>query len=275
MRFATRHIGCCVLLLAAACADARPARIVVAGDPFLFNGPAAVQLPARVESVEGLPLEAPALSATSSDTSIVRTSGASMQCLRAGDATLTLRAGSLSTGVTIQCRPVTATFPFSYLELVSGGPAQELPVVAFDADGERVESLRFSATPEDTGIVAVEGGLARPMRLGKTRVIVDFGGITGSVAVEVVDRVHEGRIQMAAHELRSWPIDSGRYRIRALAADGQTPSTDVELLSNRANCARLNREAGTLHCVVTSAGQAVARARRAFDGYVIVDRVPE
>lgn len=265
--------GAC-LWAVAACGDARAARIAVAADPFVFNGRGAVQIPATVVDARGRALKA-SVEARSSDADILQAKGSAMECRREGSAELLLRSGALARSLTVHCRPV-ASFgpPFAAVELGLGDPPAEIPVVAFDSAGRRVDTLRYSAKVLDSTVAQVVDGRIVPRRIGKTSARLDLGGLSTSVAVVVTQRVHEERVQLAAEEYRAWPIDSGRYRARFLPREGGARQPSVTLLSNRANCARLNREPDTLHCLATSPAAVVLRASRATEGTLVVDRMP-
>jgi len=266
-----------VVLLSVACGDRAPARLVVDVDTLLLNGPGRIAIPARVVSHTGRTLERPAIVAESRSPDVVSTATGAVQCLRSGDASVSLAAGSLRGEMVVQCRRIRSFAPpFYNLDLFVGGPPLDIPVVAYGEDGQPISRLRYAVSVRDTAVVAIERGQIRPRRVGRTTVHLDFGGISTWVGAEVVGPVHLDTLHLAPGEYRTWPLDAGRYRISVHRLDGRGEGTGSELRTDRANCARDSHQAETIHCVVAESGTVLLRApeRRVVPFVVRIVRTP-
>jgi hypothetical protein len=291
------HRVCMALVVAAmACSDSTPAALVVDRNPLLLNGPGAIRLPARVLTRSGRTLRDVPILATPSDDSIVSVTDSTLRCVREGDATLGLAAGHLTGELHVRCRPIGSFAPFSHLELAVDGPPQPLPVVAYAIDAfppaerfittvadfarrehRRVEELSFSAHVRDTTVARVNAdGQVQPLALGKTRITLDFVGLTHIVPVTVIQPLSTDTVHLASGEYRNWELEPGRYRLSVVRADGSETPAGTEMGAVGANCARDRYSRETLHCVVYDGerGHVIVRAPRASQVVVHVARMP-
>lgn len=260
-----------VLATAVACRGDAPDRLVPLADPFVYNGPAAIRLPVRALTAEGVSVTLP-MEATSETPAIAEVSGGGVRCLRAGDAEIRVRAGTLRTSFVMQCRPVDSFGPpFSLEELEVGGDPVPIALTAFDSSGRRVDDLRFHASTRDTAIVALRSGLVVPRRMGTATIRLDFGGLERATHVEVVAPVRRDTIRWAAGEYRQWTLGPGRYRARLETAAGEGAAA-IAWGSANANCAVDPWSPATLHCVIADRGTLVAVARAPARATVRIDR---
>lgn len=256
---------------ALACADSSPARLVPLSDPFVYNGTAAIGLPVQALTREGSPV-AIALQATSDRPAVVEVADQRLQCLRAGDARVDVRAGALRAAFSVQCRPILSFGPPLQTDyMVLGGAPMPLNPVAYDSSGQRVTELRFSATSEDTSVVSIRAGLAVPRGVGSVRVRLDFGGIDTWTTIEVVAPVVRENVQLAEGEYRQWALGPGRYVARIESMRGGAGPAIVWRSAN-ANCAFDPQSRATLHCVIADSGSVVAIARASADASILIDR---
>lgn len=240
-------------------------------DPFVYNGPAAVELPVRALTAAGAPLDVP-IGASSESPAVVEVAGERLRCLRTGDATIRVKVRSLRAAFVVQCRPILSFGPpLEPLDLVLGEDPVPLAPVAYDSGGQRVEDLRFSATTADTAVIALHSGLVLPRRVGTAAVRLDFGGIETGITVEVVAPVARDTVQLAAGEYRSWALGPGRYVARLEHVAGAA-SAPIVWRSANANCAFDPRSRATLHCVIADSGAIVAVAQAPAQATVRIDR---
>jgi hypothetical protein len=240
-------------------------------DPFVYNGPSPIAIPVQAQAPDGTPLEVP-LNATSEASDVAVVVDQSVRCLRAGDARIAVTAGAARAVFVLQCRPILSFGPpLQAMDAVLGGPPVPFAPVAFDSSGRAVTDLRFSATSEDTSVIAIASGLAVPRALGSARVRLDFGGIETFTTVEVVAPLVRERIRLARGEYRSWALGPGRY-VATLAHTNGNAAPRVAWRSANANCSFDTWSRATLHCVVADSGAVVAIAQAASEVSVRIDR---
>lgn len=264
-----------LVILSLGCRDERPAAIIVDSDPFLFNGPGPVQIPARVVSATGQTMPDVRLRAMSSAEAVATVNGGTLRCAREGDARVDVGVGALTASFVVQCRPVAGFGPFTSVEFEAGGSPEPIPVVAYSANVLRRTHLRFSATSTDTTVAIVRDGRIVPRALGSTRLVLDFGGLKTEGEINVVVTERADTLVLGAKESRQWPLSKGRYRISTNALDVGAEATDIELRGVGANCARGNQVRATIFCVVADSALVVVRASRRLAAILRIVRLPD
>lgn len=247
------------LLTVVGCADAEPTRLVVPSEPYVLNGPAPVPVPAQFMLQNGDLTPATPLDAQLSADSAVRLVNGQLSCRQSGDAQVALRSGTLRAQFTVRCRPITSFRPPPPLDLYVGGPPQPLAVSAVGLHNEAVTEWRAGITVRDSTIVRVENGYVYPLRLGRTTIRLDFGGISTPVTAVVVERVVADSVALARGEYRAWQLPAGRYEIRLTPLAGVLAAKPLWLRSVHANCAPDNYTAQAFHCLVDSSATIIVR----------------
>jgi hypothetical protein len=242
-----------------------PARILLAADTVVVNGPATFRLAVAAVDARGDTLSARGLSFRTTASGIVELPHqGEARCLRQGDATVLVQLARVSAQLEIRCRPI-ASFGFPNLTRLLIGQDPVLPtIVAYDSSGVRVTEFSGIARIRDSSVVRYAGGMLHPVGIGGTYLDLDFGGIATRQPIQVIRRVVSEPLAMAAGEIRTWPLPRGRSEL-LLASD----STDVA--ANRlllhvysANCARGSRRAGEQHwhCIGKAGSKAIVMDTR-------------
>lgn len=173
------------------------------------------------------------------------------RCKDRADAVVRATVGNLSKDFTIRCRPVAGIRAPSWLDLVAGGEARQLPFEGVGLDGEPVSYLRGKIAVRDTSIANVTGLYVRPVAVGETTVDFAFGDNHATIKVlvnELVssfahlrpDQLFVGRqVRLARGDTVRWPLPIGTFWLKYVAArDGEAPpSIDLQ---GAAHCQRAN-----------------------------------
>lgn len=219
------------LVALVACKGA-PARLVVGfADTVVVNNLGPVQVPAEVLDAAGHALP---------DTGVrfqwqggvgvpVSPRGV-VTCTQAGDATLRVSVGPLSTSVLLRCRPVHAVTGGGLVNLVLDGPPFDLSFEAVDSAGRPVKPLNAGVSVADTTILAREGWRIRARSPGASGVDVLIGERSVHWSVFVYEPaltfagIRPGQlravpVRLAAGEQRSWPLPASpkTYWVQVLA----------------------------------------------------------
>jgi hypothetical protein len=215
------------LLVACACegppAEGPPARLVAGvSDTVVVNNQRPVQLPLRVLDAAGhvLPDTGVHYRWTSGVPASVSATGVAT-CTQPGDATVRASLGPLATHLLLRCRPVREVRALRMMNLVVGGPAQELPFEAVGVDGRPVTLLTGQVTILDSTIATVEGLRIRARAPGSTALDMRIGDRLAHASVHVYERVStpEGiragqhvavPVRLAGGEMRRWRIAAAR-----------------------------------------------------------------
>jgi hypothetical protein len=226
-----------------------PARIVAGrADTVIVNSRRAVQLPIRVFDAAGHTLD-------STDVRYEWTAGAPVPvsakgvvtCTQTGDVTVRASLGPLATHVFVRCRPVREVRTSWMLELVLGGPAQDIPFEALGVDGQPVTLLAGEITIGDSTIATLDGMRVTPRAPGQTEVTMRVGDRRGWTSVSVYEpvRTPEGLrpgqrvavpVRLAGGEMRRWHISASRenYFLAILPDDDAHPTPGLAIVG--ANC---------------------------------------
>jgi hypothetical protein len=163
-------------LAALAACSGKPARIAVGdSDTVIVNNVRPVRIPVRVFDASNRALQ-------DSGTRYRWTGGMPLSispsgvttCAQSGDATARVSLGALTTDFVIKCRPVRTVRASSMLNLVVGGPAEDLPFEALGPDGQRVDLLAGQVTLDDSTIASVDGTRIKARAEGRTGLKMRF-----------------------------------------------------------------------------------------------------
>jgi hypothetical protein len=203
-----------------------PARITFddASDTLIVNNLRAVRLPARVLDARGRVLEAQTLH-------YERVSGAPipvspngvLTCVERGDTEVRASLGAIAASIVVQCRPVRAVESSSWINLIAGDSAVELPFTAIGIDGRPVMQIRGAVKVSDSTVATLEKMNIRPRGRGETVATVRIGD-------------QEARIRVLVHE----QVDA----FTRLRPDQRLVATSVHLA--RGDTVRLSLPAGAL-----------------------------
>lgn len=203
-----------------------PARIAFddASDSLIVNNLRAVRLPARVLDAKGRVLEAQTLryERVRGDTIPVSADGV-ITCAQRGDVTVRASLGAVAAAIVVQCRPVRAVESSSWINLIAGDSAVELPFTALGVDGRPVMQIRGAVKVSDSTVATLENLNIRPRGRGETVATVRIGD-------------QEARIRVLVHE----QVDA----FTRLRPDQRLVATAVHLA--RGDTVRLSLPAGAL-----------------------------
>jgi hypothetical protein len=218
-----RRLILALSLLAGAACKGPPSRLVAGtADTVIVNNQRPVQLPIRVLDAAGHRLDSTGVRYEWMAGEPVSVSATGVvTCAQAGDATVRASLGEVSTNVLLRCRPVREVRAMGMMNLVVGGPAQELAFEALDVDERPVTMITGEVTVEDSTIVTVEGTRVRARAPGSTGLTMRVGDRQAYAAVHTYElvRTPEGirpdqhvavRVRLAGNEMRRWRIFAPR-----------------------------------------------------------------
>jgi len=229
--------------------DKAPARIIVGvADTVVINSNRPGRLPVRVLDRTGRVLADTGVRYQwKSGAPISVTAEGAVTCTEAGDATVRASMGPLSTHVLVRCRPVRDIRAVRMLNLIVGGPAQDLPFEAVGMDGQPVTLMSGQVTVEDSAIVSVDGFRIRALSAGESGLTMRVGNRTAFTNVQayVPSRSPEGLrpgqrvavlIRLIGGELRRWRLDPSPqlYFIAMLPNDDDENMPGIAIVG--ANC---------------------------------------
>jgi hypothetical protein len=242
-----------------------PARLLLAADTVVMNGPASFTLLVAAVDARGDTLSARGLSFRNDASGVVELPRPGVaRCRHEGDATVVVNLAGLTARVAIRCRPIAMFGMPVFTRLVLGGDPVPASFIAFDSNGKRITELAGSGRIRDPSVVRWSGGLLHPVSIGGTSLDMDFGGKSSYQPIQVIRRVVHEQLALAAGEIRTWSLPVGRSEL-LLASDSTNPAfTELLLLTYRANCARGPRRTGEQHwyCIGTTVSKAVVRDAR-------------
>lgn len=219
-----RALLCVVTLAAMTGCKGPPARLVAGiADTVIVNNRRPVQLPMRVLDAGGHLLAKTGVRYRWMSGMPVSVSATGVtKCTHAGDATVRASLGVLASNVIVRCRPVGAVRALRMMNLIVGGPAEELPFEAIGLDSELVTTLTGRITLEDSTIATIEGQRVRALEPGSTGLTMRVGDRTAYTSVHTYERVTtpEGirpgqhiavPVRLAGGEMRRWRISASPY----------------------------------------------------------------
>jgi hypothetical protein len=129
--------------------------------------------------------------------------------------------GALRSNVLVRCRPVRDVRALRMMNLVVGGPAQELPFEAVGVDSQPVTMFTGRITLLDSTIVAVDGQRVRALAPGSTGLTMRVGDRAAFTSVHTYEpvltpeRIRPGQhvavpVRLAGGEMRRWRISASR-----------------------------------------------------------------
>jgi hypothetical protein len=206
------------LFFASACENP-PARIVAGvADTVVINSNRPVLLPIRVLDADGHVLTDTAVRYRwKSGLPISVSAKGVVGCSKSGDATVRASLGPLATDVLVRCRPVRTVRALRMLNLVVGGPDQDLPFEAVGMDGQPVTLMTGQITVEDSAILSVTGLSIRALAAGESGLTMRVGNRTAFTNVQAyaVARSPEGLrpgqrvavpVRVAGGEMQRWRL---------------------------------------------------------------------
>ena len=211
------------LLIAAACKERAPtgppARLVAGvSDTVVVNNERPVQVAIQVLDAAGHVLPDTGVRYQWMSGAPVQVSATGVvTCTNAGDATVRASLGPLVTNLLLRCRPVRTVHSVRMVNLVVGGPPQELPFEAIGADGRPVTLFAGQVIVRDSTIAAVKGLHVRGRAPGETTIDMHVGDRQAHASVHVYERVAtpEGirpgqhlavPVRLASGEVRRWRL---------------------------------------------------------------------
>ena len=252
-----------VIASVVSCSNETSGRLEVAQDTVRLYGRDYSWVPLRIDQPEGDSV-ADGVRLAPRDTSIVRTNGNSMACLREGTTRVAARLGSLATEFVVICRFATQVAGETYFELEPDGQPQSLSLRASFPLGD-VTALRVvSARSSDASVATVRDGAVVPVGLGRAGLRVDYGGLWVRATVYVRRTIFNGALTLKPDETRRWELGAGRYSITVKVNSRQ----DLKLLNietDGLNCSRDPRDQNTIHCVARERGEITFTNRPGFD----------
>lgn len=170
-------------------------------------------------------------------------------CTQPGDASIRASLGAVATTALLRCRPVRDVRTPNVLNLVVGGPAQDVPFEALGPDSRPVMLLAGALSVGDSTIVTLEGQRIRARAPGMTWVTTHIGDGKSETRVYTYERasspeaIRPGQnlavpVRLAGGEMHQWrlPAASGRYFITVLPDRTDHAMPHVAIMG--ANCER-------------------------------------
>lgn len=267
MRFEPRRfiILACALVTVLEHAEPSPARLVVSSDDVVANGPAVFLLNVTAVDRHGDTLSVRGRRFDLIDHGVVALPHPGQaRCVQQGDARVLITQGGASARLTVKCRPI-ESFGMPGLTRLELGQSPIPPtIVAYDSTGVRITEFAGRATIRDSSVVRYVDGLLHPRRVGGTYLDVDFGGSNIHLPIQIVDRVVDKPLDLAAGEIRTWPLPHGRSELILASDSSDVRAQSLRLYVYSANCARSHQRAGEQHwfCIDSGVGRAIVRDTR-------------
>jgi hypothetical protein len=239
------------LLFLAACGGREPSKIVVQSDTLIINGPLAVQIPVRAFNRDGRVIAHPRLAYSGGSNAVRVSNDGRVTCAADADAPVTITRKTLTKQILVRCRRIRNFAPiFTASTLIAGDPPSPPVVRAFDFDGKPVTLLHATAEVLDTSVARIrDDGRIFPLARGKTTMIIDFGGVSQRLNVEVDERVIQTPLRLVSGEVRSWRLPPGYYEIRLESPAGKQSKRSLALFMYRANCSHSSSGGQHYYCI--------------------------
>lgn len=205
--------------LALAACDGPPARLVIgSGDTVIVNNVHAVRMPIRVLDARNRALQNSGVSYRwTGGMPLAISSTGIATCTQSGDATVRASLGAVATNFLVRCRPVRAVKALRMLNLVVGGPAEDLPFAAIGIDGQPVTLLTGEVALQDSSVASVNGIRIRARAEGSTGLTMRVGNRSAFAAVHAYrgaaspEGIRPGQhiavpVSLAKGEMRKWRL---------------------------------------------------------------------
>lgn len=266
-------------LAAVACSDRQPVRLVAGrGDTIIVNGRLPVVLPVYGIDARGRrrPVRGARFEWVGGDSLSISRDGV-MSCDRRRDAVARATSGTLATQFRVLCRPVRGLSMTPSIWLTVGGPPQLVRFTAVGMDGQTESVLVGDETVRDAAIASIDTGFLTGKTPGVTNVDVHAGDCTGSILVEVDERVDSpaalqpsqafmvAPLRLAAGEIRSWRLAPGPYEVWFSGDD--TEPNGLKFGTVAVNCAPWGD--GRLTCVAMANASLVVRNMELVGGKML------
>lgn len=217
-----------VALLPLACADKTPAKISFTAPPPVIVSGNTVELRAALvnKKDEAIAGKAVTYSAAPADVLEVSATG-TLRCLKTGDAALTMApAGSAGAAVggaaagggvvqtlAIKCRLPTGIEVPQDLRIVLGSKPSAIHARVLGDGGVEMQDVPLEISSSDPSILAIEGGLAKPVAVGRVKVRAAADQISGVAPVEVIERIVSEPLALADGARRAFKLEPGEYEV--------------------------------------------------------------
>jgi hypothetical protein len=191
-------------------------------DTVIVNNQRPVQLPMRVLDAGGHRLEKSGVRYRwMAGMPVLVSATGVVKCTQTGDATVRASLGALVSKVVVRCRPVRAVRALRMMNLVVGGPAEELPFEAVGVDSQPVTMLTARVALDST-ILALEGQRVRALAPGSSWLTMRVGDRVAWTYVHTYERaltpegIRPGQhlavpVRLAGGEMRRWRISASPH----------------------------------------------------------------
>ena len=262
-----------------AASERAPARLDVERETVVINGRRPVRVPAWLTDSFGVRLPNAPWRLSVAGESAVRASDDALRCVGSGDAVVTIAVADLSRTILVRCRLI-VSFGFPpELTLELGGPPARVRVRALGPAGVAEPLLAFSARAVDSSVARIQGEMAHPVGVGRTDIVVDFGGIKTRVTANVLQTIAADTVRLSVGEFRSWSLTAGLYEISVVSVRAGVPLTTLAIETSGATCSRNPHSEDVVDCLVREHGGVGVRStsvtadRQATDAIIRITRV--
>ncbi|HEX5970963.1 MAG TPA: hypothetical protein VFY85_03495 [Gemmatimonadaceae bacterium] len=167
-------------ILTSACGETPPARIEVPSDTVTVNSTLWTPVGIRVLDEHGKSLPDTLIHYAVEDTSLLSMSVPGLvNCHDDGTSAVTASAATVTARLVVRCRLVRRFGLPQFVELVAGGPAVPLEIVALDDSGNAMPDVRLQVTISDSTVIALRNGEVHGLKPGFARIEVGSSGRTG------------------------------------------------------------------------------------------------
>jgi hypothetical protein len=235
-------VGC-----VAACSDAAPVRLAVEADTLLISMSQPLKIPVHAVAQDGR-LAGHSRLTFASNSSVVRAwPDGRVACTRPGDAVVTIAERTVTTHIVVECRRrMWLSLSGANETLWVGGPPRDVAVVAYDSANHAVHLPPGTATARihDDSIARIIGGRIYALSRGRTSVDVQFDGVSGGAAINVVERAVHDSLRLVGGELRTWRVTRGYYELRLDVSAPRERRPGLVLAAYHAKCYSVPRDDG-------------------------------
>ena len=218
-----------VALLPLACADKTPAKISFTAPPPVIVSGNTVELRAALVNKKDEPISGKAVTYSAAPADVLEVSGTgTLRCLKTGDAALTMApaggagaaavggataAGSVVQTLAIKCRLPTGIEVPQDLRIVLGSKPSPIPTRVLGDGGVEMPEVPLEITSSDPSILAIEGGLAKPVAVGRVKVRAAADQIVGVAPVDVIEKMVSEPLELADGARRAFKLEPGEYEV--------------------------------------------------------------
>jgi hypothetical protein len=268
-------------------------------DVIVVNNMKPARLPMRVADARGRELETTGLEykLLSGVPMRVTRDGAITCYADPGDANVRVSLGSIVSTFVVRCQPVAGIDAASWITLVDGDAAKELPFRAVGPHGETVTELRGALKVRDSTIATLSGATIIPVSPGETEVTVTIGDVEKKIRVLVHERAAslDGLgpdrnlvavpIRLARGDTTVIHIPSGVYWVKYIPkhAGDAPPTIMTEVTCRPGDGLRVHRVPSDEHvtyCMIMHSGGEISLGHGNFgamvvEGTLAVERVKQ